>query len=285
MADFNFFYPVFFLFGLVIGSFLNCLIYRLTLPTFSLKSFGLKSRSYCPDCKHTLNWKDLIPVFSFIFLKGRCRYCNKKISFQYPIVEISTGLIFLFIFNLKFEIFNQFSIFNFINLCFLLLVSCFLIIIFVCDLKHFIIPDRVIFPLIGIVFLYRFSEFLSLNHWKLLENWKLKIENLALFNYLFAALGASLFFLIIFLISRGNWLGFGDVKLAFFMGFFLGFPRILVALFFAFMIGAIIGIGLILAKTKTLKSEIPFGPFLVAGTFIALFWGEEIIRWYINFII
>ncbi|PJA84391.1 MAG: hypothetical protein CO144_01935 [Candidatus Nealsonbacteria bacterium CG_4_9_14_3_um_filter_35_11] len=88
----------------------------------------------------------------------------------------------------------------------------------------------------------------------------------------------------IFLISRGKWLGFGDVKLAFFMGLFLGFPDILVALFLAFLIGAMIGLGLIIFKKKGLKSEIPFGPFLITGTLIALFWGNQIINWYLNLI-
>jgi leader peptidase (prepilin peptidase)/N-methyltransferase len=99
-----------------------------------------------------------------------------------------------------------------------------------------------------------------------------------------SALGAAGFFLVIFLISRGKWLGFGDVKLVFLMGLFLGFPKILVALFFAYLIGAIIGIGLVLAKKKTLKSEVPFGPFLVTGTFIALFFGSQLINWYLGFI-
>jgi len=88
---------------------------------------------------------------------------------------------------------------------------------------------------------------------------------------------------MIVLISRGKWLGVGDIKLAFLMGLFLGFPNILLALFLAFLIGAIIGIGLIVAGKKTLKSEVPFGPFLVTGTFLALFWGEKLINYYLNF--
>ena len=97
-----------------------------------------------------------------------------------------------------------------------------------------------------------------------------------------SAFGAAIFFLTIVLISRGKAMGIGDIKLAFFMGLFLGFPNILVALFLAFLIGAIIGVGLILAKRKTLKSEVPFGPFLVTGIFIALFWGEKMIGWYFD---
>jgi prepilin signal peptidase PulO-like enzyme (type II secretory pathway) len=103
-------------------------------------------------------------------------------------------------------------------------------------------------------------------------------------NSLFSAILVSAFFLTIVLISGGKWLGFGDVKLVFFLGLLLGFPNILVAFFFSFFLGAIIGIGLVIVKKKTLKSEIPFGPFLVSGTFIAFFWGKEIIEWYLYFI-
>ena len=244
-----------FIFGLAVGSFLNCVIYRLEQK----KSF-LKGRSYCPSCKHVLAWHDLIPVISFFILRGKCRYCGKKISWQYPAVEIATALLFLLIFNFQFSIFN---------ICFLFFVSCFLIIIFVYDLKHYIIPDSVIYPAIIITFLYN----LILNPSFLVQ------------NSILAGIGASLFFLLIYLISRGKWLGFGDVKLALFMGLFLGFPAIISALFFSFLIGAIIGIILILLKRKGLKSEVPFGPFLIIGTYIALFWGERIINWYFRLII
>jgi len=242
-----------FLFGLFVGSFLNCVIYRL-----EKKESFLRGRSYCPKCRHKLNWYDLIPIFSFLALAGKCRYCHKKISIQYPLVELATGLIFL--------------------LCFLLApyqalfwcgVFCFLIIIFVYDLKHYIIPDKILLPAILVVFLYNLFF-----HFKFL-----------LFNFLPAAFTAGIFFLMIFLISRGKWLGFGDVKLVFLMGLLLGFPNILVALFLAFFFGAIIGIGLIIFGKKKLKSEIPFGPFLITGTFIAMLWGEELIDWYLGLIL
>ena len=272
------FYPIIFIFGLAVGSFLNCVIYRLALtPQQERLVWGLalpRGRSFCPHCKHILSWQDLIPVLSFLILRGKCRYCQKKISWQYPLVEIATALLFLLVFNFQFSIFNEFSIFNFqtlFNLCFLFLVSCFLIVIFVYDLKHFIIPDKVIFPAIGIALIYNFYQLLT-THYPLST----------VLNNLYAAFGAAVFFLMIVLISRGKWMGLGDVKLAFLMGLFLDFPNILIALFFAFLIGAIIGVGLILAKRKTLRSEVPFGPFLVTGTFVALFWGERIVQWYLD---
>jgi len=256
---------IIFLTGLAVGSFLNCLIYRL-----AEKTSPLRGRSFCPHCKHTLSWRDLIPVLSFLFLRGKCRYCQKKISWQYPLIELSTALLFVLTYNfLPVPRTSPWVYFYYWA------VISFLIIVFVFDLKHYIIPDKVIYPAILIVLVFRILN--------LFGNWKLEIGNLGtLINPLVAAIGGAMFFLTIVLVSRGKWMGFGDVKLAFFMGFFLGFPNILVALFLAFLIGAIIGVGLILAKKKILKSEVPFGPFLVTGTFIALFWGPEIIRWYLD---
>lgn len=256
----NLLYFLIFIFGLIIGSFLNCVIYRL-----ETKENFLKGRSFCVHCKHLLSWQDLIPIFSFLFLKGKCRYCNQKISLQYPLVEIITGLLFLLIFN-------HFLIsFDFYNLFFYLIISCFLIIIFVFDLKHYIIPDSVIFSIIFITFLYQL--------------FKTGLDLKILLNPFFSGFFAGLFFLIIILISQGKWMGMGDFKLVIFMGLFLGYPKILFALFSSFLIGAIIGTILIILGKKTMKSEIPFGPFLITGTFLALFFGEKIINWYLNFII
>lgn len=253
----NFFHLIIFILGLIVGSFLNCLVYRLPKG----ESF-LKGRSRCPKCKHELVWQDLIPVFSFLILRGRCRYCHQKISLQYPIIEMATGLIFLLIF-IQFPVSN---LQDFINLGFILSISSFLIVIFAYDFKHYLIPDKVVYPAILITFIYQF--FKSLRFGTLTP--------------LLSAFLASAFFLMIFLVSQGRWMGLGDVKLAFLIGLFLSWPKILVALFLAFFIGAIIGVGLIIAHKKTLKSEVPFGPFLVGGTFIALFWGNIIIDYYLG---
>ncbi len=254
-----------FVFGLVIGSFLNCLIYRLKTD----ESF-VKGRSFCPNCKHLLSWQDLIPIFSFLFLKGKCRYCGKPISFQYPLVELFAGFLFVLILNytLGAQLFNFENVFN---LMFLIIISCFLIVIFVYDLKHYIIPDKVIYPAIIIAIIYNISYFLFV-----IDNSSLLIQSSI------SAFAAAVFFLLIVLISRGRWMGVGDIKLAFLLGLVLGWPNILVALFLAFFLGAIIGIGLIIFGKKTLKSEVPFGPFLVFGTFLALFWGEKALDWYLN---
>jgi len=259
-----------FIFGLCAGSFLNCVIYRLE------QKKSLKGRSFCPHCKHKLFWQDLFPVFSFLFLKGKCRYCHKKISIQYPLVELATAILFLIIFIAT----PQYTIYNILNTIFLFYIASSLIIIFVYDLKHYIIPDKILFPAIVIAFLYRIFDFGNL---KLFGIWDLGFGISApLLNYVSAAIIASVFFLAIFLVSRGRWMGFGDVKLAVLIGLLLGLPNVLTALFLAFFFGAIIGIILMVFEKKKLKSEIPFGPFLIAGTFIAMLWGSQIIDWYLR---
>jgi len=262
-----------FIFGLVIGSFLNAVIYRLQIG-----DSVFHGRSYCPHCGHQLSWQDLIPVVSFLMLRGRCRYCKGKISSQYPMVEIATGLIFLLISN-------EFSNFLIPQTIYLFTIASLLIVLFVYDLKHYILPDKILLPTIGIVVAYRIVDFV-ISHWNLIKNLKLEIRNFeALANPLLAGILAASFFFAIFLASRGRAMGFGDVKLALFMGLFLGWPNILVALFFAFSTGAIIGVGLIALGKKGLKSEVPFGPFLIAGTFFALFFGDKLVDWYLQSIL
>jgi leader peptidase (prepilin peptidase)/N-methyltransferase len=243
-------YLFFFIFGTIVGSFLNCVIFRLEKE----ESF-LKGKSCCSHCKHYLGWKDLIPILSFVFLRGRCRYCKKKISIQYPLVEFFTGLTFSFVF--------YFSGFNLQTLFFYLLISSLLILIFVYDLKHYLIPDGILNLAIFLSLFYLLFNFSSLKN-------------------LFLSFSPSLFFLFLILISKEKWMGWGDFKLSIFMGFFLGWPKILVALAFSFSLGGTMGIILILLKKKTLKSQVPFAPFLVLGTFFALFFSQNLIDFYLS---
>jgi prepilin signal peptidase PulO-like enzyme (type II secretory pathway) len=243
-----------------------------------------------------LAWYDLIPVLSFLFLSGKCRYCRKKIFWQYPLVELGTGILFLLIFSFQFSIFNEFSISNFqlisnirypiLHLLFWFFIVSALIIVFVYDLKHYIIPDKIVYLAISITFIYRLFEVLKFGHWGLIGNWKLEIGNLTtILNPFVAAILASVFFLSVVLLTKGKGMGGGDVKLGFLMGLILGWPMVLVALFLSFILGSTVGIFLILTGQKKMKSMIPFGPFLVLGTFIALFWGERAAKWYLDMII
>jgi prepilin signal peptidase PulO-like enzyme (type II secretory pathway) len=277
---FTFYYILIFTFGLIIGSFLNVVIYRLENGEKIIND-----RSKCLHCKHILEWYDLIPIFSFIFLKGKCRYCKRSISIQYPLVEIATGILFILIFNFSAQGGPALGWQYFYLLFWFYIVSS-LIVIFIYDLKHYIIPDEVIYPAIGLTFVYKLFEILKFGHWDLTGNWKLEIGNLVtIFNPFIAAVLASAFFLSIVLLTRGRGMGGGDIKLAFLMGLILGWPIVLLSIFIAFILGSIIGIFLILVGKKKMKSMIPFGPFLIIGTFVGLFFGERIIRWYLNLII
>lgn len=252
---------LFFLIGLAVGSFLNTVIYRLEKG-----ESVVKARSYCPQCRKILSWFELIPLMSFIFQKGRCRHCKKPISLQYSLVELATGILFALCAWYFFP--------NILYSIFYILVSSFLIIIFVYDLKHYIIPDQVIYPAIIVSGI-----------WCLASDIFMRDTKYEILNSLFAAILAGAFFLAIILGSKGKWMGMGDFKLAIFMGLILGLPKILVSLFLAFLIGAFISIILIILKKKTLKSQIPFGPFLVGATILTLFLGDKLIDLYLNLLV
>ncbi|MBI2098579.1 MAG: prepilin peptidase [Candidatus Wildermuthbacteria bacterium] len=256
-----------FVFGLFIGSFLNAVVDRLEKG-----ESALRGRSYCPHCKHRLSWQDLIPVASFLMLGGKCRYCKRRISLQYPVIEIATGLIFFLSFKFQVSSFNQALSFETLNVFYLWTIASLLIVLFVYDLRHYILPDKILLPAIGIVLGYRILEVLGFRF-----AWDL--------GFVVSGFAAAAFFLTIFLLSRGRAMGFGDVKLAFFMGLFLGWPNILVALFAAFFVGALVGIALIIMKKKAMRSEVPFGPFLIGGTFTALWWGKELVDWYLDLVL
>ena len=241
-----------FFFGLFFGSFLNVLVDRIPRgETF------IKGHSHCEFCKKNLQWYDLIPVLSFVLLKGKCRYCKHPLSLFYPIIEISTGLLFaltsLFI--------PSYFIISFIYCLFI--ISSFIVIFFT-DLKSGIIPDKILLPAVVITFLY----LLFFN------------PSLFIFNTV-CGISAFLFFVIIAvafkLLTKKDSLGGGDIKLVFLLGLFLGFPNIIISLYIAFLTGALIGIILILWRKKSFqKATIPFGPFLILGAIVSLFFGTPI---------
>ena len=252
---------IIFLFGLAIGSFINALVYRL-----HAKKKWIRGRSICPKCKHQLAWHDLIPIISFVLLKGHCRYCHKKISLEYPLVELATAVIFIAIYLSTFFHIQpepQLSIINY-QLLINLFIASILIIVFIYDLKHYLILDKVIVPAIVIVFIA--NVFLN-------KSW---------LGMLISAFAISVFFLLQFLISKGKWIGLGDLRLGFFMGVVLGWPNALAALFLAYILGSIISVILVLIKAKNWQSQIPFACFLCPATFIVMLWGSQLLQWYLK---
>lgn len=212
------------------------------------------------SCKNQLSWYELIPIFSFIFQKGRCLNCKTKISIQYPLVELATGLVFLVLF-LKFQnlLFKDIMLFSVAYIFYAILFSI-LLVIAIYDFRHKVIPDRLVlvFGILGFLGLF-FSGFYFY------------IPNLMEF---FSGIFVALPFALLWLVSGGRWMGLGDAKLAVPIGWMLGLSGALSALVVAFWSGAIVGMILVIFSGRThklgMKSEIPFAPFLVFGFFLTI---------------
>jgi len=238
--------PISFLLGLIFGSLANVVVLR--------QNTGeriVKDRSRCFACGAALGWLELIPVVSFLIQGGRCRHCRSKISWQYLLVELSMGLLFLSFFLRWQGLYGTFS--NWPVLAWWLLLGFFMLILAVYDIRHHILPDAfsylfIALALVGNIFLKQTTPMFFL-----------------------LSLLPALFLLLLNLASRGRWMGLGDAKLMLGGGLFLGFPGILSALFFAFWSGSLFGLAFILLKRYSFKSEIPFGPFLILGMLIAFF--------------
>ncbi len=245
-----------FILGLIVGSFSNVCIYR--IPR---NESIIYPASHCPKCRSNISSKDNIPLLSYILLKGRCRSCKNKISIQYPIVELVTGLIYLIIY-LTYGLSIQ-------SLIYIILSSALIIIAFI-DLNEQIVPDVISLP--GIIIGFTLSFF---------------VPYISFINSALGVFAGGGIILIIGLagsvIFKKEAMGGGDVKLAAMIGAFLGWRYIIISLFLGFFLGALAGIILILLKVKSREDVVPFGPFIVLGSFITLLWGEKIISWYIGF--
>ena len=247
---------VVFLFGLVVGSFINVVVLRLNTGESIIFTF-----SRCFSCSKRLGAGELIPVLSFIIQRGRCRHCGSSISFQYPVVESLSGLLFFLIFlKLGYDIAGG-GVFSIISSALVFLFFAVLLAAAVYDARNKMLPDiftstltasAAVYSLLGGVFFYD----------------------------MLAGLGAFLFFALFWFVSGGKWMGFGDAKLAFGLGIFLGWPLVIVAVLLGFWIGAIWGILFLLLGKYGRKTQIPFGPFLATGAFLAFLLGKDMIAWY-----
>ncbi|TAK58177.1 prepilin peptidase [Patescibacteria group bacterium] len=259
---------LFFVFGAIVGSFLNVVALRYNTGR---KPTG---RSACFSCGKKLEVYELIPIFSYIFLRGRCSQCKSSISIQYPLVEFTTGLLFVLMYWYQSQ--------SLILLTYYLLVSCLLVVIIVYDIRHMIIPDGLVYAFIGLGFLRLLYETPLASLIRSPEIWNLLA-------------GPILFlpFWVLWYFSKGAWMGFGDAKLAWGIGWTLGLVKGASAIILGFWIGAVLSLLVIvlgkLASTSSmrkmfgslglptlhLKSEIPFAPYLIVGMFVALFTGAD----------
>ncbi|MFA5047492.1 MAG: prepilin peptidase [Patescibacteria group bacterium] len=255
-------YLLIFILGVCVGSFLNVVIFRLHSGEKIVNS-----RSHCSHCQKTLGARELIPLLSFVIQGGRCRHCRKKISWQYPLVELVTGLLWLLAAYRLAGVYPQLLLVDFHLGLFWLRDAFFvaiLVVVFVYDLKWLLILDRVM--IVGIIGAVIFNLFLGVGLWSL-------------------AIGALVglgFFALQFFVSRGRWIGGGDLRLGFLLGLMVGWPNIITALFLSYIVGAIVSVLLLIFKKKNFNSAIPFGTFLSVGAVITLFWGERIINWYLS---
>ncbi|MDD3315329.1 MAG: prepilin peptidase [Syntrophaceticus sp.] len=251
MDVFHFFCLFFvFILGLCIGSFLNVVIYRLPRG----ESITLE-RSHCASCGKQLRWYELIPLFSYLFLRGRCRTCHEPISIRYPIVELLTAITFALVF-LRFGLT--------LELLKYLFLSALLVAISFIDLEYFIIPNSlIIIGLVGGVIL------------------NIVAQDVGLVSALIGILVTSGFLLLVALISKGG-MGGGDIKLAAVTGLFLGWPLAPLGLFLGACVGGIVAIILLLSGLRGRKDPLPFGPFIALGTVIAFLYGFEMLNWYLQ---
>ncbi|NLC77001.1 MAG: prepilin peptidase [Clostridia bacterium] len=241
---------IIFLFGLLIGSFLNVCIVR--IPNQETIIYG---SSRCPHCYTRLRTPDLIPVLSFLFLKGRCRYCHAPVSWRYPLVEFLTGLLYY----LTYEVTG----FQPLLVKYLILFSLLVIIAFI-DIDRQIIPNQLV---------------LTVLVWAI--GWQIFWPELSWRESLLGSLLGGGILLAVALISQGG-MGGGDIKLMFAAGLVLGSAATLLALFLAFVSGALGGGILLATGRKQRKEPIPFGPFLAFGIWVALLWGDSLIEFYLN---
>jgi prepilin signal peptidase PulO-like enzyme (type II secretory pathway) len=261
----SFYYFFFFILGAIVGSFLNVVALRYNTG----KSIAL-SRSACFHCSKRLAWYELIPLLSFIIQKGKCLNCRSKISPQYFLVEIVAGIVFALIAHM-FGNFNSESIFFDLTLIiYYCVVFSILIVIFIYDLRHMIIPD----PL---AFLF---AFLALG--KLLSDHGSLLFHMPGILWLLAGPILAFPFAFLWLISKGTWIGLGDAKLTLGIGWLLGLTGGLTAVVFAFWIGAAASVFLMMIKKNTksslsMKSEVPFGPYLIIGLTIVFFTNFDLI--------
>lgn len=241
--------------GIFIGSFLNVCIHR--LPNSESIVFPA---SHCPHCQAAIRWYQNIPILSYLVLGGRCANCRQRISLRYPLVEALTGFLFALVLY-RFGL--QWATPVYWMLCAALVVITFI------DLDHQIIPDVISLPGIAIGFLCSFAiPWLS---------WQDSLYGILLG-------GGSLFLVALGyeLLAKKEGMGGGDIKLLAMLGAFLGWKAVLPVIFFSSLLGTAIGVPVMLVKRADGKLAIPFGPFLAAGALLYLFWGQQIIRWYLS---
>lgn len=253
-----------FILGAAVGSFTSVVIYRL----HHQKRGIFRGRSACPECETKLAPLDLVPIVSYLTLRGKCRYCSKEISYMYPLLEILAGFIFVLLF-FKFPFADNALHFSgtLLNLYLLYAFYTFILLFtFFFDLHYLKVSDEILLPAILIGLIATIAQPLTPH----------------IFDALIGAGIGIAFFGLQILVSKGTWVGLGDLRVAAFMGVILGWKLMVVALFLSYLMGSVVSLGIVIRKKKFMGVKIPFAPFLVAGTFVTIFFGEAILAWYLR---
>lgn len=254
------------LLGLALGSFVNAFVWRL-----HERKDWVGGRSECPHCHHALAPKDLVPVLSWIILKGKCRYCGKPIP-DSPVVELAVPALFVLSYLFWPIPFDSQGLFVF---CLWLLFLVAFVALAVYDIRWFLLPNKIVFVLIGLAIAQVLARVFVFG-----ESWTV------LSGAILGVITISGLFLAVFLLSKGTWIGFGDVKLAVVLGLLAGglLPALLVLLVSS-VLGMMFSLPLLLAGKANRKSRIPFGPFLLAAMVFVQLFGSGIISWYANLLL
>ncbi len=289
---------ILFVFGLVVGSFLNVVTIRYQLGGRILATSRIGGRSHCPKCQSTLRWYELLPLLSFVFQGGKCRHCDYRLSWQYPVVEFISGILTAAI---PLFFYNQFKVaiaaasgeylLWYFGLCAIWLIAAYtFLVLSIIDLKYTIIPDaaNILLTVLGIAAVAiktLYGSEMGYNG-SFLGSYALAIpiDDLAWVQALAAAgLGALLFGGIITL-TRGRGMGLGDLKLIIPVGLLMGWPDIIFVLAGSFIIGAALSLILMAIGKKSFKDGVPFGPFIALAVFVIMFYGEALMAWYFTLI-
>jgi leader peptidase (prepilin peptidase)/N-methyltransferase len=254
---------LFALLGLAIGSFLNVCIDRLPKN----ESIVLPP-SHCEACQHKLAAKDNIPVFSYLRLRGRCRYCQASIPRRVFWVELATGLIFALLFW-HYGLAGELGV--------MIFYACVFIITFVIDLEHGLILNKVVYPSMVVALLLSLLPHSWLSH----TTWLTLAIQPSIASAALGGVAGFVIFLLIAIISRGG-MGWGDVKLAALIGLATGFPLVFVAVIMGAILGGIVAVALVIARRRKRRESIPFGPFLALAAMVTLLWGSNILTWYLG---
>ncbi len=281
---------ILFVFGLAIGSFLNVVAMRYDGERFLLSTKAIGGRSHCAHCGETLQWFELLPLFSYLIQAGRCRRCKAPLSIQYPIVELLSALIFIFV---PWEVCAMVGGATIAISASLVVIAALWVLAFeallvmtLIDIRLGIIPDEIniFLVVIGVALAIVSALYFGAANHSFLGPYAaiFGAQGSMWVNKIIATVFGGVFFALLIAVTRGKGMGMGDLKLAIPLGLLFGWPDIIFVMMYGFVAGALVGLISIMRGKNTMKGTVPFGPFLAIGAVVVFFWGFPIVNWYFS---